>query len=163
MALLASLSNRIFLASAALALVTIGSAIYVVGARVSREAQSEMERGLIESAALSNQFFLLARFVADLPKFKAAVETGDPPTIRPLAEEYREQLGADLVLVTGREGRVLFASADAQPPSAYSPCALCSAARLPMASAMPAQSPTTPRSRMHSASSTFAWSGRPCR
>jgi signal transduction histidine kinase len=124
MALLASLSNRIFLASAALALVTIGSAIFVVGARVSREAQAEMERGLIESAALvgqqqaalSNQFFLLARFVADLPKFKAAVETGDPPTIQPLAEDYRQQLGADLLLVTGRDGHVLFATADAKPP-----------------------------------------------
>lgn len=124
MALLASLSNRIFLASAALALVTIGLAIYVVGARVTREAESEMERGLIESAALvgqqqaalSNQFFLLARFVADLPKFKAAVETQDPPTVKPLAEDYRQQLGADLLLVTGREGRVLFANADVQPP-----------------------------------------------
>jgi signal transduction histidine kinase len=124
MALLASLSNRIFLASATLALVTIGSAIYVVGARVSREAQSEMQRGLIESAALvgqqqaalSNQFFLLARFVADLPKFKAAVATGDAPTIEPLAEDYRQQLGADLLLVSDRDGRVLFANADAQTP-----------------------------------------------
>ena len=30
-----------------------------------------------------------ARLVADLPKLKAAVDLGDPPTARPLAEEYQ--------------------------------------------------------------------------
>ena len=49
----------------------------------------------------------LARVVADLPKLKAAVETGDPPTVQPLADEYRGEVNADLLILTGRDGQVL--------------------------------------------------------
>ena len=56
-----------------------------------------------------DHFTRLARVVADLPKLKAAVETGDPPTVQPLAEEYRSEVGADLLILTGRGGTVLLA------------------------------------------------------
>ena len=91
--------NRIFLASAALAVLSIGFALYFVNARVTREAEAELQRGLQEAgrwssstaATLAETFTLMARLVADLPKLKAAVETGDPPTVQPLADDYREQ------------------------------------------------------------------------
>jgi signal transduction histidine kinase len=120
MMLFSSLTNRIFLASALLAIVAIGLAMYLVSARVTREAEAELERGLIQSGALveehrralSHDFLLLARLVADLPKFKAAVETQDAPTVRPIAEEYRRQLDADLLLVTDRRGERLYGNYD---------------------------------------------------
>ena len=87
---------------------------------MTREAEAELERGLMQSGALveehrralSHDFLLLARLVADLPKFKAAVETQDAPTVRPIAEDYRRQLDADLLLVTDRHGALLFGDYD---------------------------------------------------
>jgi signal transduction histidine kinase len=126
MMLLSSLTNRIFLASALLAILAIGLAMYLVSARVTREAEAELERGLIQSGALveehrralSHDFLLLARLVADLPKFKAAVETQDAPTVRPIAEDYRRQLDADFLLVTDRRGARLYGDYDAGAPGA---------------------------------------------
>ena len=124
MTILSSLTNRIFLASALLAIVAIGLAMYLVSARVTREAEAELERGLMQSGALveehrralSHDFVLLARLVADLPKFKAAVETQDAPTVRPIAEEYRRQLDADLLLVTDRHGALLVGDGNDRTP-----------------------------------------------
>lgn len=123
MTLLSSLTNRIFLANALLAIVTIGLAIYLVSARLTREAETEMERGLSDSAQLLDQqrselashYLALARLVADLPKLKAAIETRDAPTVGPIADDYQRQLGADLLLVTDRTGARLAGSADAPP------------------------------------------------
>jgi hypothetical protein len=95
MKLLASLTNRIFLTSALLAVLTIALAMYLVSARMTREAESELERGLADSAALlagqrsalTNQYLLLARLVADLPRLKSALDTQDPTTVAPLVDE----------------------------------------------------------------------------
>jgi signal transduction histidine kinase len=115
MRLLSSLTNRIFLASAALAVLCIGAAVYMVNVRVTRQAEAELVRGLIEagrvveqhSTTLSETFTLVARLVADLPKLKAAVETGDPPTVQPLAADYQARVKSDLFVVTDRDGVVL--------------------------------------------------------
>ncbi|MPY90185.1 MAG: HAMP domain-containing protein [Luteitalea sp.] len=112
---LSSLSNRIFLASALLALMTIGVAMLVVNAVVTAQAERELERGLEEATTLVERNYgehfkgLIrdARLIADLPKLKAAVDTDHPPTVLPVVEAYPEQLGADLFLVTNREGRPL--------------------------------------------------------
>ncbi|MEW5982436.1 MAG: ATP-binding protein [Acidobacteriota bacterium] len=113
---LASLTNRIFLASAALLVVVIGSTAVFVSTRVRAEAERELSRGLIESGAvvdrqsrsLSDTFTRLSRLIADLPKLKAAVATADPPTVRPLAAEYRDMLPeSSFVTVTDRAGRML--------------------------------------------------------
>ncbi len=112
MRLLSSLTNRIFLASAALAVLCIGAAVYFVNVRVTRQAEAELERGLVEAGrvveqhrtTLSETFTLVARLVADLPKLKAAVETGDPPTVQPLAVDYQERVKSDLFVVTNRDG-----------------------------------------------------------
>jgi signal transduction histidine kinase len=45
--------------------------------------------------------------VADLPKLKAAVATGDAPTVQPLADEYREEMKADLLVLSDPSGATL--------------------------------------------------------
>src|SRR4029453_16404733 len=110
-----SLSNRIFIACALVATLSLGFAFYFVNARATREAEAELRRGLDEAGILVDQnrvgvtatFTRLARLVADLPKLKAAVETGDPPTVQPLADEYRDQVRADVLLLTGKRGALL--------------------------------------------------------
>jgi hypothetical protein len=107
-----SLSNRIFIACALVATLSLGFAFYFVNARATREAEAELRRGLNEAGILVGQnrvdatdtFTRLARLVADLPKLKAAVETGDPPTVQPLADEYRDQVKADILLLAGKRG-----------------------------------------------------------
>lgn len=115
LAVLASLRNRVFLASAAVAVLSITFALVFVTSRVAREAEAELARGLQDAAALLEQqqaarsetLTLVARLIADLPKLKAAVETGDPPTVQPLAQDYRVQARADALALTGRNGRLL--------------------------------------------------------
>src|SRR6185369_344947 len=117
-----SLTNRIFIACTLLAMLSLGFAFYFVNARATTEAEAELRRGLNEAGilvdqnrvALTDTFTRLARLVADLPKLKAAVETNDPPTVQPLADEYRQQVNADLLLVIDPHGRLL-ANAGADP------------------------------------------------
>jgi len=90
-------------------------AIAIVNVRVTREAEGELERGLEEAARLVEQHhetqvessLRLARLVADLPRFKAAVDLADPPTVEPLARDYRDQMGSALIVVIHRSGRLL--------------------------------------------------------
>ena len=115
MTILASLTNRIFLASATLAVVSIGAAVYFVSRTTTREAEAELQRGLIEAGTLVDQqcatlvqgLTVMARLVADSPRLKAAVDTGDPPTVQPLARDYRRQVDAALLVLTGRNGELL--------------------------------------------------------
>jgi signal transduction histidine kinase len=118
MRVLASLTNRIFLASSLLAVISIGAAIFVVNARVTEDAETGLQRELQDAAGLvaewrttlSENFFLAARLIADAPKLKAAVDTGDAMTVLPLAREYRRQVHSDAFIVTDRLGRVLAAA-----------------------------------------------------
>jgi signal transduction histidine kinase len=110
-----SLTNRIFLACTVVAALSLGLAFSFVNARASREAEVELRRGLTEAgrlvdehrATLNDTFMRLAVLIADLPKLKAAVETGDPPTIEPLAVEYARQMTADALVLTSPRGDVL--------------------------------------------------------
>jgi signal transduction histidine kinase len=110
-----SLSNRIFLACTVLAILSLGFAFSFVNARAVDEAEAALRRELVDAASLVDEncanltdtFTRLARLVADLPKLKSAVDTGDPPTVQPLAVEYREQVNADLLIVSDPHGRVL--------------------------------------------------------
>ena len=114
-AIASSLTNRVFLACTLLAMLSLGFAFYFVNERASTAAENELRRGLAEAGTLVDQhaatrtdhYTRLTRVVADLPKLKAAVETGDAPTVQPLADEYREEVGADLLILTGRSGAVL--------------------------------------------------------
>ncbi len=115
MKILGSLTNRIFLASAALAVLSIAAAVYFVSRTTTRQAEAELQRGLLEAGTLVDQqcamlvqtLTVMARLVADDPRLKAAVDTGDPPTVEPLARDYQEQLKAALLVLTSRTGAVL--------------------------------------------------------
>jgi signal transduction histidine kinase len=115
MKILGSLTNRIFLASSALAVLSIAAAVYFVSRTTTRQAEAELQRGLVEAGTLVDQqcatlvqtLTVMARLVADDPRLKAAVDTGDPPTVEPLARDYREQLNAALLVLTNGSGAVL--------------------------------------------------------
>lgn len=110
-----SLTNRIFLATALMAVLSIGLAIYVVNVAVTRQTEDELRRGLDDAATLIEhnqdllfeQFVREARLIADLPKLKAAVGVNHPPTLRPIAEDYQAQIGSDVFVVTNAHGGVL--------------------------------------------------------
>jgi signal transduction histidine kinase len=110
-----SLRTRIFLACTLLTALSLGLASAFVHTRASIEAEAELRRGLDEAAAVvdrhwavrSDTFTRMARLVADLPRLKAAVETGDPPTVQPIAVDYRDQMHADVLVLTGPDGNLL--------------------------------------------------------
>ena len=115
MRVLGSITNRIFLASALLAMLSIGAAVFFVSARMTRETEAELQRDLTEAATLvdeqlrtqSDYVARTARLIADLPKFKAVIEIGDGPTLAPIAADYQQQAGADLLIVSGPGGETL--------------------------------------------------------
>jgi signal transduction histidine kinase len=115
MKLLSSLRSRIFLASAVLAVLCIGVAIYLVNVRVTEEAERTLQREIVAAAGLvddlrttrTETFMQMARFIADAPPLKAAVDTNDPPTVQEIANRYQDQVKSNLLLVTNRDGRVL--------------------------------------------------------
>jgi signal transduction histidine kinase len=125
---LGSITNRIFLASALLAMLSIGAAVYLISARMTSETEAELQRDLTEAGTLVDEqrrtqfdnVARTARLIADLPKFKAVVEIADRPTLQPIAADYQLQAGADLLMVTGRRGELLGISGEppAQPTSA---------------------------------------------
>jgi signal transduction histidine kinase len=115
MRLVSSLTNRIFSAMALLTVVSIGAATYYATRAVTVRAEDELRRGLNEAVTLVEEYRRLlldhfdreARLVADLPRLKAAVSTNDMPTVRPVAEELRQQLRAGLLVVSNARGDVL--------------------------------------------------------
>jgi signal transduction histidine kinase len=119
--LLSTLRTRIFVAASLLALLPIGLVLQFLSARATGEIESRLRDGLQEAAALVQQHhadrgrILLerARLVADLPRLKAALATADPPTIDPLARDYRERVKADVFAVTDGRGKPLVALGDA--------------------------------------------------
>jgi signal transduction histidine kinase len=124
MTLVSSLRGRIFLASALLAVLSIAAAIFVVNQRVTREAESALQREVRATGALVEElrktridtYTVMARLIADLPKLKAAVQTNDPPTVQDHLRDYQEPLkSANLLLVTNATGRVLASSGDSSP------------------------------------------------
>ena len=127
MRIASSLTNRIFLASTVLATLSLGFAFYFVNARVSEEAEADLRRELTEDATLvdlrrdnlAETFTTMARLVADLPRLKAAMQTGDAPTVQPVFEEYRPQItgDADLLVLTDPRGAVLAGSGSRPAPA----------------------------------------------
>src|SRR5689334_33098 len=124
MRVLGSITNRIFLASALLAMLSIGAAVYFVSARMTEQTEIEVQGDLNEAARLVDDqrrtqldfFARIARLIADLPKFKATVEIGDRKTLEPIAVDYQQQAGADMLMVTDRRGAQLALSGDVDAP-----------------------------------------------
>lgn len=55
-----------------------------------------------------------AILIADLPKFKASIETNDIPTIRNVAESYQYLIPNDFILITDHSGNILTRMGDAE-------------------------------------------------
>ncbi len=110
-----SLTNRIFLASAAVAILCISTAMYFVNVSVTRSTEDQLKQALEQTgrvvdqqrAAMSDLFGVLTRFVDQHATLKAAIATDDPPTLEPIVADYLRNANADLLLVTDRYGRVL--------------------------------------------------------
>jgi signal transduction histidine kinase len=115
MNLLSSLRSRIFLASALLAVLCIAGAIYLVNVRVTEEAERTLQREIVAAAALvdnlrttrTETFMQMARFMADAPPLKAAVDTNHPPTVQDIANGYQNQVKSNLLLITNKAGGIL--------------------------------------------------------
>jgi len=126
MRVLSSLRSRIFLASALLAVLCIAIAIALVNVRVTQEAERTLEREMVATGAQIDQlraersqnFTVMARLIADLPKLKAAIDTNDPLTVEDIAGEYRSQLKANLFVVRNRLGETLYSTSVVLPTDA---------------------------------------------
>jgi signal transduction histidine kinase len=121
-AVLSSLRGRIFLASALLAVLTCGVALFVVNRRVTNEGERSLQREILVSGAIVDQlrtartetYTVTARLIADSPTLKAAVDTHDAPTVQNEIRKYGPQLNAaNLLLVTDARGAVMATSGDA--------------------------------------------------
>jgi signal transduction histidine kinase len=115
MTALSSLTNRVFVATASLIIVALGLAIYRVGISVAEQAETDLRLGLAEAASLVDElnrtqfadFVVKAELIAELPTLRAAAQLDDPPTVRPMAQEYQGRMRADLLVVLGRNDRLL--------------------------------------------------------
>jgi signal transduction histidine kinase len=126
MSLFSSLTNRIFLGTALLVLAATGVAIYRVSLSVREQAESDLRTGLNEAAMLVDELLrsqfrdsvVKGTLIADLPILKGATATEDPPTVRPIAEDYQQTIGADLFVVVGRTDGLLARLGRVQPETA---------------------------------------------
>lgn len=119
---LGSLSNRLFVVMVLLSIGSIGGAMLFVSARLTREHDRAMALRLDETITLverQRRLLLdtstrLARLVADLPKLKAALATGDAPTIAPIVASYRDEIGADVLIIRDATGAPVYTAGDAR-------------------------------------------------
>ncbi|HLG54537.1 MAG TPA: ATP-binding protein [Vicinamibacterales bacterium] len=126
MRIASSLTNRIFIGSTVLATLSLGLAFLVVNASVSAEAEADLRHGLTDSSrlvdlrreTLTETFTTMARLVADIPRLKATMgtaadaKTGEElvmakSTVQRVADEYRQMISADLLLLTDPRGALL--------------------------------------------------------
>jgi signal transduction histidine kinase len=113
--LFSSLTNRVFVASALLVVISMGVVIYRVNVSVAAQAESDLRTGLDEAATLVEQvsrtrfadFIIKGELIADLPVLKAAAELEHAPTVQPIAQDYQAKIGGDLLAVAGSHGAVL--------------------------------------------------------
>ena len=120
MSMLGSLSNRLFFVCVLLSTASSGAAMLFVSVRLTREHDRALALRLDETITLVERqrrlgleaSTRLARLVADLPKLKAALATGDAATVAPIVSSYRDEIGADVLIVSEADGRPLFTAGD---------------------------------------------------
>ena len=111
-----SLTNRIFLASTLLAILSLGFAFAFVNARASAEVEADLERGIAEAATLVDQnramrtdtFTTMAqsrRRCADAQGGRRDEGPADRPA--PGSGDYLRIINADLLVITDPSGAVL--------------------------------------------------------
>ena len=107
-----SLRNKLFISFAVISLLLLGLVFVAVELRVREQVSADTiaELAQTDEAFVEQWKFLRERLaregaiVADAPKMKAALDTGDPATIGPVAEDYRQMIGADLVELRDPDG-----------------------------------------------------------
>lgn len=120
-----SLRNKLFISFALITLLLLAFIFATVELRVREQVSTDTIHELDQTdAAFVEQWqFLRERLaregaiVADAPKMKAALDTGDRATIEPVAEGYRRMIGADLLELrdpTGKSVARLSAGEDAR-------------------------------------------------
>jgi signal transduction histidine kinase len=110
-----SLRNKLFISFAVISLLLLGFVFVTVELRVREQVSTDTlaELRQTDSAFVEHWQFQRERLarqgaiVADAPKLKAAVDTADPATIGPVAEDYRLMIGADLFEIRNQRGRSL--------------------------------------------------------
>src|SRR3989304_8333372 len=110
-----SLRNKLFISSAIISLLLLGFVFVAVELRGRAQVSTDMltELRQTDDAFVEQWQFLRERLaregaiVADAPKLKAALDTGDRATTEPGAEDYRRMIAADLVELRDPEGRSL--------------------------------------------------------
>ena len=117
-----SLRNKLFVSFAAISLLLLAFVFVTVELRVREQVSTDTVAELRQTdvAFVEHWEFLRERLArqgaiaADAPKLKAAVDTDDPATIQPVADELREMIDADLFEVRNQRGRSLarFAEGD---------------------------------------------------
>jgi hypothetical protein len=115
MRIASSLTNRIFIASTLLSVLSLGLAFVFANSRMSQDVETDLEQGLSDAATMvdmhretrTETVTRMARLVAELPTLLAAVDEDDPLTVQGPAEDIRQQLSADLLIVTNAKGMVL--------------------------------------------------------
>jgi signal transduction histidine kinase len=117
-----SLRNKLFLSSSAIVAVLLSVVLAAVELRVRRQVVSdklsELER--IETALqdhwrnLERELGRHGAIVADAPKLKAAVDTGDPATVEGVARDYQKLIEADHFEVRDRNRELLARFAPAE-------------------------------------------------
>ena len=107
-----SLRNKLFISFAVIFLLLLSLVFVAVELRVREQVSADTiaELAQTDEAFVEQWKFLRERLarkgaiVADAPKMKAALDTGDPATIGPVAEDYRQMIGADLVELRDPDG-----------------------------------------------------------
>jgi len=115
MKFLSSLRGRIFLTNALLAVLSIGTALYVVNRRVTEAGEAALQHDIVATGTLvdelrstrTDMFTKMARLIADTPKLKAAVYETDAPTVLGVAKGFQNSINSNLLVVTGKSGNVL--------------------------------------------------------
>lgn len=117
-----SLRNKLFVSFGTISLLLLAFVFVTVELRVREQVSGDTVAELqqTDAAFVEHWEFLRERLArqgaiaADAPKLKAAVDTGDPATIQPVANELREMIDADLFEVRNQRGRSLarFAEGD---------------------------------------------------
>lgn len=91
---------------------------YFVKALYFNDILTRLEKNKIifENHQQMKRNFLISQgiLMADLPKFKAAIDTGDIHTIENVAESYQYLLPNDLILITDKNGNILARMGDAE-------------------------------------------------
>ncbi|MDP7385634.1 MAG: hypothetical protein QF593_06355, partial [Nitrospinota bacterium] len=110
-----TLRKKIFFYTAVLIAGAIAITFLILGRGIETDLRRFAEENLIKTRSVFRELekarfdrlVSLANVIAEVPVLKAVVTTGDPATVVEAALIYQKTARSDLLIVTGRTGRVL--------------------------------------------------------